>query len=184
MDCIKCTVKSCRITESCKSQKFDSNQLMEVYHEAENQKIVQAAALLVDQGRAGTLSRMQEVIEFSKEMKFTKIGLAYCYGMESLATNVAIIFRENGFKVVPVSCTTGGFRQDEVNKNSSNNKVSCNPVAQAEQLNHEAVDLTLAIGLCLGHDMLFQKQINSLVSTLIVKDRVYSHNPLESIQKY
>jgi uncharacterized metal-binding protein len=182
MDCIKCNTRSCRITEPCQAQKFDAESLMLAYHLPENMKIVQAAAQLVDNGRAGTLSRLQEVIEFSTSMNFQRIGIAYCYGMEIEAALVTTIFRESGFKVYPVSCTTGGFKQSAVNDTSKIEKVSCNPLAQAGQLNKESVDFTITFGLCLGHDILFNKHIESYTSTLLVKDRVYNHNPIDAIK--
>jgi uncharacterized metal-binding protein len=182
MDCIKCNIKSCRSTESCHTQMFDSEELKLFYHLPDNQKIVQAAAKLVDYGRAGTLSRLQEIIEFSKSMNFQRIGIAYCYGMEKYAALITEILREQGFKIIPVSCTTGGFKQSEVNVNSEIEKVSCNPLAQAEQINNENVDLTISMGLCLGHDILFQKHLKSYTTTLIVKDRVYNHNPINALE--
>jgi len=181
MDCIKCNIKNCRTTESCHSQKFDTEELMQIYHLPDNQKIIQAAANLVDHGRAGTLSRLQEIIEFSKTMKFQRIGIAYCYGMEKEAALITQIFKESGFKIFPVSCTTGGFKQTDVNNKSKIIKVSCNPLAQAEQINNEKVDFTITMGLCLGHDILFQKQIKSYTTTLIVKDRIHNHNPIDAI---
>ena len=47
----------------------------------------------------------------------------------------------------------------------------------------DMVQLTLVMGLCLGHDILFQKHIKSDCTTLVVKDRVYQHNPLEHLSK-
>ncbi len=182
MDCIKCNTKSCRTTESCHAQKFDVDELIQTYHLPENMKIVQAAAHLVDNGRAGTLSRLQEVIEFSKSMNFKRIGIAYCYGMEITAALITTIFRESGFKIYPVSCTTGGFKQSDINIGSKIEKVACNPLAQAEQLNAESVDFTITVGLCLGHDILFNKHIKSYTTTLIVKDRVHDHNPVDAIK--
>jgi len=184
VDCTRCKTKDCRTNKSCQNEKFDTNDLITEYHLPDNQKIVQAAAMLVDNGRAGTLNRLQEIIEFSKSMNFQRIGLAYCYGMEKDATLIAQIFRESGFKTFPISCTTGGFKQSDVNINSSIEKVSCNPLAQAEQINNETVDLTVTMGLCLGHDIIFQKQIKSYTTTLLVKDRVYNHNPIEAINNY
>lgn len=182
MDCTKCSSKNCRSIISCKAEKFDRDELMAIYHIEDNQKIIQAAASLVDHGRAGTLSRLQETIEFSKGMNFKKIGIAYCYGMESEALLITEIFRESGFKTYPVSCTTGGFKQSDINENSRIDKVSCNPLAQAEQINAEEVDLTIVIGLCLGHDIIFQKRIKSYTTTLIVKDRIYNHHPIEALK--
>jgi uncharacterized metal-binding protein len=182
MDCTKCKIKTCRITESCLSQKFDAADLKLTYHLPDNQKIIQAAAALVDNGRAGTLSRLKEIIEFSKSMNFRRIGIAYCYGMESDANLISQIFHESGFKIYPVSCTTGGFKQSDVNDKSKIDKVSCNPLAQAEQINNESVDLTITVGLCLGHDILFQRNIKSYTTTLIVKDRIHNHNPIEALK--
>jgi len=183
VDCIKCNIKSCRNSDSCHSQKFEADELILTYHLPDNQKIVQAAAGLVDHGRAGTLSRLQEIIEFSKSMNYQRIGIAYCYGMEKDTALITQIFRESGFNIIPVSCTTGGFKQSEVNDKSKIENVSCNPLAQAEQINNEEVDLTITIGLCLGHDILFQKHIKSATTTLIVKDRVNNHNPINAINK-
>jgi uncharacterized metal-binding protein len=182
MDCVQCNIKSCRATEPCKAQKFDADELMSAYHLPDNMKIIQAAANLVDKGRAGTLSRLQEVIEFSKSMNFQRIGIAYCYGMEIETALISTIFRESGFKTFPVSCTTGGFKQSDVNIESNIEKVSCNPLAQAGQLNAESVDFTITVGLCLGHDILFNKHIKSYTSTLIVKDRVHDHNPIDALK--
>jgi len=182
MDCTKCRTKDCRTTETCLAQKFEADELMKTYHLPDNQKIIQAAADLVDNGRAGTLSRLQEIIEFSKIMNFKRIGLAYCYGMEKDAMLITQIFRESGFRISPVSCTTGGFKQSGVNYNSHIEKVSCNPLAQSEQLNSEEVDFTVTMGLCLGHDVLFQKNIKSYTTTLLVKDRIYNHNPAEALK--
>jgi len=57
----------------------------------------------------------------------------------------------------------------------------CNPVAQAMYLNKQKTDLNLIVGLCIGHDILFAKYSNAPVTTLVVKDRVLTHNPLGAI---
>jgi len=161
---------------------YDSEALLSTYHQSENQQIVKAAAQLVDNGKAGTLSRLAEIVEFSKSMNFQNIGIAYCWGMENDARLVSQYLRESGLKPYPVSCTTGGFKQSDVNADSTNKAVACNPLAQAEQLNQEVVDFTLTMGLCLGHDIIFQKQIKSYTSTLIVKDRVHGNNPIKALR--
>jgi uncharacterized metal-binding protein len=182
MDCSKCNTKSCRDVSLCNAIKFPVNEVLEEYQSLDNQLIVQSAAKLVDNGRAGTLSRLQEIIEFCKLMDYCKIGIAYCYGMEYDLQAVVKVFRENNIKVVPVSCTTGGFTQSSVNEQSEINKVSCNPIAQASQLNAEKVDLTLTMGLCLGHDILFNRYIESDVTTFVVKDRIFNHAPLNAVK--
>jgi hypothetical protein len=53
----------------------------------------------------------------------------------------------------------------------------CNPVMQAELLNQAGTDLNVVMGLCVGHDSLFYKYSEALVTTLVAKDRVLAHNP-------
>mgnify|MGYP000188900606 FL=1 len=52
----------------------------------------------------------------------------------------------------------------------------CNPILQAKQLNAEKTDLNVVIGLCVGHDSLFNKYSYALVTTLLTKDRVPGHS--------
>jgi uncharacterized metal-binding protein len=144
---------------------------------------VKAAAELVDAGRAGTLSRMDEIIEYAKLMKYEKIGLAYCYGMEQYAKAIETLLTDEWFDVSAVSCSVGGLKQSEVNDSSCIHKVSCNPLGQAEQLNAEEIGLTLVVGICLGHDILLNRNLKMDFTTLVVKDRKYNHAPLLGIEK-
>ena len=102
--------------------------------------------------------------------------------MEKQVKQITEIIRSNGLNVRPVSCTVGGLPQNEVNPESSICNVSCNPIGQARQLNHENVDLVVMIGLCLGHDILFQREVKADCTTLVVKDRVYDHAPLNELK--
>jgi uncharacterized metal-binding protein len=180
MDCTNCTYdKQCRKTESCLATSFDREEVIQKY--AEESEIVRAATDLVDYGRAGTLSRLQETIAFAKKMEYKRIGLAYCYGMETQVTQIVEILRENKLNVRAVSCTVGGIPQNLVNPESTFCTVSCNPIGQARQLNSENVDLVVMIGLCLGHDILFQREVKADCTTLVAKDRVFNHAPLREI---
>ncbi|MCB9496716.1 MAG: DUF1847 domain-containing protein [Fibrobacteria bacterium] len=184
MECTLCKAKSCRSLANCGNETFDRAEVLASYHDRENQSIVQAAADLVDGGRAGTLSRVQEIAEFAKGRSWDRLGLAYCYGMETDAGIVSRFFRSRGLRVEAVSCTTGAFAQDEVDARSSLRKVSCNPLGQAAQLRHAKVDLVVEMGLCLGHDLLLRSSLGGIPSTtLVVKDRTTSHAPLEAIRR-
>lgn len=57
----------------------------------------------------------------------------------------------------------------------------CNPIGQAEILNEIGTDLNIIVGLCIGHDILFQKYSKAPTTTFIVKDRVLSHNTAGAI---
>lgn len=181
MDCVNCTPKTCRQSESCGVEKFEKAELLDIYNNPENQKIISAAASLVDNGKAGKLSRLQELIEFIKKMDYKKVGLAYCYGMEKDAKAFRDIFKNENIKLRTVSCTVGGVNQNEVNDDSCIEKVSCNPLGQAEQLNSEGVDFVIIMGICLGHDILLQRNLKADFTTFVVKDRVYSNAPMNGL---
>ena len=53
MECTICKSKTCRTLESCGNEAFSRDDVREAYHEGEVQETVQAAARLVDGGRAG-----------------------------------------------------------------------------------------------------------------------------------
>ena len=183
MNCIDCTDKICRKqTNSCTLERLKKYENIHLYKNYSTVEIVDAAAQLVDNGRAGKLSRTEEIMEFARMMHYHKIGLAYCYGMEKQAEKFQNIFRENGFEVTSISCSVGGLKQSEVNSKSCIHKVSCNPIGQAQQLNTEKVDLTLIIGICMGHDILLQRNLNMDFTTLVVKDRVFHHDPLKYLE--
>jgi uncharacterized metal-binding protein len=183
MNCISCRAKTCRAGVSCGIEAFNPEETMQVYHRPEEQKMIQAAAGLVDDGRAGTLSRIEELIEFAREMEYRKVGLAYCYGMESLAKDVRNLFMRAGIPAVGISCTVGAFSQSSINEASDLPGVSCNPVNQAAQLTAEGVDLAVVIGLCLGHDIIFNREFRKDVTTLVVKDRTNDHSPVAGIRE-
>ena len=183
MNCTTCDDKVCRKQQSsCNRENFDKSEVIHEYQDISTSEIVQAAAELVDFGRAGQLSRLQEIIEFAKLMNYQRLGIAYCYGMEQHAKILETMLTDAGFTVAAVSCSVGGLKQSEVNAESCIHKVSCNPLAQAEQINNEGVDFTITMGLCLGHDIIFQKQIKSHTTTLVVKDRVHNHNPIDALR--
>jgi len=184
MNCTTCEDKVCRKQQiSCNRENFVKNDIIDQYKDTSHSEIVKAAAELVDSGRAGTLSRMQEIIEFAKRMNYQKLGIAYCYGMEQQAKEIETILTDEWFEVSAVSCSVGGLKQSEVNTTSCIHKVSCNPLGQAEQLNAEKVDLTLVVGICLGHDILLNRNLGMDFTTLVVKDRKYNHAPLLGIVK-
>jgi uncharacterized metal-binding protein len=58
----------------------------------------------------------------------------------------------------------------------------CNPSGQAEYLKENKTELNISMGLCVGHDMIFSQKSNVAVTTLVVKDRVNNHNPIEGIR--
>lgn len=181
MNCANCKPKSCRSSISCGAENFDTDELINEYNKTENQQVIQAASALVDNGKAGQLSRLEEIIEFIRLMNYEKVGLAYCYGMEKEARMLKDLFKLSGISLTTVSCTVGGINQNNINTSSCTQKVSCNPIGQAIQINESNIDFVLIMGICLGHDILLQRNLNCDFTTFVVKDRVYTHSPINAL---
>jgi len=126
------------------------------------------------------LTRVEELLEFAKRMGFKRIGIAFCVGLFEETRTLAEIIESNGFEVFSVACKVGAVDKAELNIEKMKQELleaSCNPVGQAEVLNEVETDMNIIVGLCVGHDMLFQMHSRAPVTTLIVKDRVLAHNP-------
>lgn len=174
MDCTKCKSKGCRVSAPCQD---NSDQYIDDYFSDEVREYTSSASKLIDNGRAGTLSRLQEIIEFIKLRGYSKVGCAYCYGMEKDAGRLREIMSAEGFNMHMVSCTVDQVREKVLDTSKTKDTVSCNPLGQAHQLNRQGVEFTILMGLCLGHDILLQKNLEMDFTTFIVKDRVHQHNP-------
>ena len=174
-------MKGCREGRPCVD---GSGAYIDEYHSGENRDIVKSASALVDGGRAGTLSRLEEIAEYVRLRGIQKLGVAYCYGLEKYAVRLREYFDRRGIPTVFVSCTVDGVTESRVDPDKTSCTVSCNPIGQAAALNNAGVGLTLLMGLCLGHDILLQKHLNMDFTTFVVKDRVYGHNPLRALDEF
>ncbi len=132
-------------------------------------------------------TRVEETMEFAERMGIQKLGIAYCIGLRREARTLANIYKQNGFEVASVCCKTGsipkediGLRDDEKIRPGQYESV-CNPIGQAMVLNAEGTGLNVIMGLCVGHDSLFIKHSDALVTCLVSKDRVLAHNPIGAI---
>lgn len=181
LNCLDCKNKSCKTQGADCFGLHDAS--LEIYKGEGVLDSVKSSSTLVDNGRAGQLSRFQEVIEFCKLQGYKKIGLAYCFGMEDLADEVREKMTSQGLNILPARCTMGGVKESEINSEKTNDVISCNPAGQATFLNERA-DFVVEMGLCLGHDVIFHKELTVPFTVLIVKDRVYNHNPLEAIKHF
>ncbi|SNR70567.1 DUF1847 domain-containing protein [Desulfurobacterium atlanticum] len=148
----------------------------------EEMKILKTASLIEKEFYC-KMTRIEEIVEFSKRMGYKRIGIAFCIGLFDEAKIVADIFSKKGFEVFSAVCKLGSVDKDIFNlpKLQDGKEAICNPVKQAEVLNKKKTDLNIIIGLCVGHDILFQKYSEAPSTVLIVKDRVLAHNPVGAL---
>jgi uncharacterized metal-binding protein len=129
------------------------------------------------------LSRLEEIIQFSRAAGYKRLGLAFCVGLAEEAAMVARILKKL-FRVESVCCKISGLNKDEHNMakiDPAKFEVACNPIGQATLLNRAKTDLNVQLGLCLGHDILLQKYSTAPVTVLAVKDRALANNPLGAV---
>jgi uncharacterized metal-binding protein len=130
--------------------------------------------------------RLEETIQFAHKMGYRKLGIAFCTGLGNEARTLDKILENRGFQVVSVCCKTGRVDKENIGltreetiggpKGKLYYESMCSPIAQAEILNAEKVDLAILLGLCVGHDTLFIKYCKVPITVLVVKDRVFGHN--------
>lgn len=184
MNCAKCNNKLCNKSNKNCVDINKCNEIIKLYNEKDNLKITKVSSTIEGKYYCEK-NRLEEIIEFCKLMDYKKIGISFCIGLEKEAEILYNILSKY-FKVYSVCCKIGGIKKDylnlqKINKNKNNNEVMCNPIIQAKILNEKNTDLNIIVGLCLGHDILFQKYSNSPTTVFIVKDRVLAHNTVNSL---
>lgn len=179
--CLDCPSKACKVKGAdCFGVRPDS---LAIYRREPVAGLLRDSSSLVDGGRAGRLSRFEEVVEFCRSRGYGRIGLAYCFGLELVALDVRDKLSAAGLDVLPARCTLGGVKERQIDTAKAGEAISCNPAGQALFLNSR-VDFVIEMGLCLGHDVLFHQELTRPFTVLIVKDRVHHHDPLRGIRNF
>jgi len=131
-------------------------------------------------------NRVEELVFFAKARGMRRIGVAFCVSMAKEAQRLGKILRTEGLNAELVCCRVGAVDYEEVGlvkAHPDRFAATCNPVAQARLLNERKVDLVAMMGLCIGHDLILQRESEAPVTTLVVKDRVLDHRPIEALRR-
>jgi len=181
MDCLMCVNKNCKAeAKDCNGKR---DEVLDIYKDEYIKSNYVNADKLVANGRAGELSRLHEIVEFAQLNHYKNIAIAYCFCMENLAREVRDYLHSEGFNISSVRCTINGIRENQI-EGSMAEGVNCNPIGQAEEINNSDAEFVIDMGLCLGHDVLYHQHLKKPGTTLIVKDRVYNHNPARALTSY
>ena len=190
--CVDCGVLNCRTRdkeypEFCLTAELTpdiTEKVRKLYEDDENNKVSVISAQIENEFYL-RYTRVEELIEFAKRMGYRKIGIATCVGLIEESRILARILRKNGFEVYGAVCKIGSFLKKDVGVAEEDmmrtGAVMCNPIMQAEVLNNAETDFNVVMGLCVGHDSLFYKYSDALVTTLVAKDRVLAHNPVGAL---
>ena len=160
-------------------ESFDAVELIDFkgFYGEEDKKILKVAEDSLDPH----LDRIQEIIEYSREIKIKKIGIANCTVFSKETEKLEEMLVNAGFKVDKVNCKYGRVPFSDLLPGYKG--ISCNPAGQAKYLEEKGTELNIMVGLCLGHDMIFNAKSKAPVTPLVVKDRKLKHNTLKSLQE-
>lgn len=187
IQCHQCKANECLerypqgMPDYCQAQKF--RQIVDAskgqYLGPDVAKLHLATAKVLKRG-SYDWSRIQQCIEFARELGVSKVGLAVCIGLIREGREFARFLQRAGFEVISIACMVGGLKGQEtgipeewVNERG----ISCNPIAQAEILNQEGTELNFIYGLCVGHDTIFIMRSKAPVTYVVTKDTVTGNNP-------
>lgn len=191
LSCIDCAMINCNLQDKqypsfCLTTHMDEGILadaMKLYEDDENHRSMIAAGE-IEHDYYLQYTRIEEIMEYARKMGMKKLGIATCVGLINESRKLASIFRYNGFEVYGVTCKVGVQKKTNVGIPERCNEIGenmCNPILQAKILNAEKTELNIVMGLCVGHDSLFYKYSDALVTTAVAKDRVTGHNPVAAI---
>lgn len=190
--CVDCGILNCQTRDKeypdfCLTADLTPETIAKVrrlYEDEENNKVSVVSAQIENDFYL-RYTRVEELIEFARRMGYSKIGIATCVGLIEESRILARILRKNGFEVYGAVCKVGSFLKKDVGVDEEHmtktGAVMCNPIMQAELLNSAGTDFNVVMGLCVGHDSLFYKYSEALVTTLVAKDRVLAHNPVGAL---
>jgi len=191
LECSKCTIQACWSDAPetgpsfcpTKTRKKALNAALKLYRENQEIRKMAIAAARTEGRSYMKWTRVEDTIDFAREMGYKKLGIAACIGLIAESRILTRILEAKGFDVVSVCCKSGAVPKEEIGLLDSEKarpgtfEPICNPVAQAKMLDGEGSELNILVGLCVGHDSLFIRQSKAPVTVLISKDRITCHNP-------
>jgi uncharacterized metal-binding protein len=173
------------LTES--SDPAELGKVLDLYKGDGEDARVSRAAAEVEGIYYGKLTRIEEIIAFANRIEAKRIGIATCIGLIEETRVFVKILEAHGLESYTVLCKVGSVDKTEVGIPEElkilkgSHESLCNPIFQARIFNAQKTDLNVIVGLCVGHDSLFIKHSDALVTTLITKDRVLAHNPAAAL---
>jgi len=177
MNCAQCKTVDCYTKgKDCTG---DKDEIVALYKDDPQSLAIMGAAAALESEGYMLLPRVQEVILFGQKMGYRHLGMAFCAGLHREARLLEELLNPH-FEITSACCKVCGIAKEDFDLpklRDNPSEVMCNPLGQADILNRAGTELNLLVGLCVGHDMLFNKYSKAPVTTVIVKDRVLAHNP-------
>lgn len=180
--CLSCTLYQGGACVKGNDFTLTTQRSQEAYADPATLKMLKASAE-VEAEHYMQWNRVEELIGFFQKMDYRRVGIANCIGLAKETELLAKILSRS-FEVVTVCCKNSGIDKDDYampHIRPERFEATCNPAGQAFVLEDQQTDVNIIMGLCVGHDMLFNKFSHAPVTTFAVKDRVLAHNPLGAL---
>jgi len=176
IDCLACRERLCLKRERCH---FSLPRKAAVSDE-QHQMLESAADISCETERL--LCRVAELVYFFLEMKYKRVGIAFCVELLDQTRVLAGVLRRF-FEVFAACCKVSDSSVDQQEMGSELDTLGmesapCNPLGQAEILHNFGSEINVLVGLCIGVDCVFTQASKVPVTTLFVKDRMLANNPI------
>jgi uncharacterized metal-binding protein len=151
---------------------------------------VQRASAELAGEESDCLNRVQEAMRFARCLGASRIGISFCVGFKQEARLLSGVLKGNGFDVSSACCKTGAVPKEELGivdvekVHPGEPEMMCNPLAQAELLNRDGVQLALILGQCVGHEAATLGALNVPAACIVAKDRVLAHNTVAALYEF
>ena len=95
----------------CPSREPFESEVLGLYQEGEDAHLARNAGLVEAHGYC-RLTRIEEIMDFARRCGYSKLGLAFCIGLQAEAAVTSRVLRANGFSVDSVACKNGSLPKE------------------------------------------------------------------------
>jgi len=155
---------------------MEQNKIQQLYTHEDIQKM-----RIAEKARLPGKNRVEEIKNYARLSGIRRIGIAYCISLKKEAAMLTEKLNDE-FEIYSIDCFNERIPSSELLGIEARG-ISCNPAGQAEYLAQQNTELNISFGLCMGHDIIFNQKSKAPVTTLIVKDREYKHNPYKAFEE-
>ena len=148
----------------------------------EAQRLYQAFGRLIHTGGAKK-SRLEHIVDFCRSLEISTMGIASCLRYIKEVHYLRNLFEEQGWRSHVAICKVGGFTVSDIAVEKDTDWIVCNPLGQAYLLNDLNCEVNVTLGLCMGHEMIFNHYSQGYVTNLIVKEKISCERSLDTLHR-
>jgi uncharacterized metal-binding protein len=126
-------------------------------------------------------SRVEHIVDYCRALEVSTLGIASCLRYIKEAHYLKGLFEEQGWRAHVAICKLGGFKVEDVAVEKDSDWIVCNPLGQALLLNKLGCQVNVTLGLCMGHEMIFNRYSQAYTTNLVVKEKISGERSLDTL---